>query len=96
MDNQRTKKRFFKKPQLAALFICTLFTAFIVGRIHICLKTTLTGYEIGKLKAQEAELLEKRSYLKMQHAKLTTKRSLQLMTDVDTGKTDSKRRYASR
>jgi len=96
MDQRSKKKRFFKKSQLAALFICALFTAFIVGRIHICLKTTLTGYEIGKLKTQESELLEKRSYLKMQHAKLTTKRSLQLMTEVDTEKSDTKRRYASR
>lgn len=96
MDNGKAKRNFFRKSQIASLFICGLFTAFIVARIHVCLKTTLTGYEIGKLKTQESELLEKRSYLKMQHAKITTKRNLQLMTDVDSEKTNSKRRFASR
>lgn len=96
MGNDKAKRIFFRKPQIATLFICGLFTAFLVARIHVCLKTTLTGYEIGKLKTQEGELLEKRSFLKMQHAKITTKRNLQLMTDVDSGKSDSKRRFASR
>lgn len=96
MQNRKNKSGFFKKSQIASFVICGIFTAFVVGRIHMCLKTTLMGYEIGKLKTTEGELLEKRSFLKMQHAKITTKRTLQLMTDVDAGKTSGKGRVASR
>jgi hypothetical protein len=50
-------------------------------RVHVRVQTTLIGYEIGRLKADEASLLEERSVLKMQLAKLTTKKHLELMTD---------------
>jgi regulator of replication initiation timing len=40
------------------------------------METTLTGYEIGRLKGEEAALLEKRSLLKMELARLTTKKRL--------------------
>lgn len=96
MQNNKVKRGFFRKSQVASIVLCGIFTAFVVGRIHMCLKTTLMGYEIGKLKTTEGELLEKRSYLKMQHAKITTKRNLQLMTEVDSEKSSDKRRVASR
>lgn len=54
-----------------------------VGRVHMRVQTTLIGYEIGRMKTEESTLLEERSALKMQLAKLTTKKHLVLMTDGD-------------
>lgn len=58
---------------LATVFCC----AFL--RVHMRVQSTLIGYELGRLKAQEAELLEKRSMLQMDLARLTTKGHLSLM-----------------
>jgi len=46
------------------------------GRAHLRIQTTMIGYELGKLKSDEASLLEKRSHLQMELAKLTTKKEL--------------------
>jgi hypothetical protein len=54
-----------------------------LGRIHIRAQNTLIGYEIGRLKAEESRMLEDRSYLKMQLAKLTTRKHLMLMSDAE-------------
>ncbi len=64
---------------LAAVLIIGL----AVTRIHLRVQTTLIGYEIGRLKTDEARLLEERGSLKMQFAKLTTKKHLMLMTESD-------------
>jgi hypothetical protein len=45
-------------------------------RSYLRTHTTLTGYRLGDLKGFEAELLEKRSGLRMALATLTTKASL--------------------
>ena len=65
---------------LAAIF-AVLVVGLAVTRIHLRVQTTLIGYEIGRLKHDEARLLEERGSLKMQLAKLTTKKHLMLMTD---------------
>lgn len=74
--------------RLAATLCALGLVAVAVGRVHLRVHTTMLGYEIGKLKSEEGELLQQRSALKMQLAKLTTKKHLQLMTegteDVDT------------
>lgn len=57
--------------------------AIAVGRVHVRVQTTLMGYEIGRLKHDESALLEERALLKMQLAKLTTKKHLMLMTEGD-------------
>ena len=64
-----------------------------VARIHVRVETTLVGYEIGHLKGEEQKLLEERSALKMQLAKLTTQKHLMLMTD-DERPTASEGTYA--
>ncbi len=49
-------------------------------KAYIKIQTTVIGYRIGQKKQNEAELLEKQSYLKMELAKLTTKQNLIEMT----------------
>lgn len=63
----------------AGLIACT---SLAVGRIHLRVQTTLIGYEIGRLKTEESKLLEDRATLRMQLAKLTTKKHLQMMTEA--------------
>jgi hypothetical protein len=67
--------------RLAAVGLAVLSTA-AFARIHVRAQTTLVGYELGQLKTSEGRLLEERANLKMQLAKLTTRKHLQLMTDV--------------
>ncbi len=59
-------------------FLALFAIAFI--RVHVRMETTLTGYEIGRLKAEESSLLEKRSLLKMSLARLTTRQHLSMVT----------------
>lgn len=63
---------------LAALVVMAL------GQVHLRTRTTSIGYELGRLKSQEAELMERRSELKMQLARLRTKQHLMLMAELDT------------
>ena len=70
--------------RLAAVGLAVLSTA-AFARIHVRAQTTLVGYELGQLKTSEGRLLEDRANLKMQLAKLTTRKHLQLMTDVGEG-----------
>ena len=58
----------------------TAFTGlFFSSLFHITVKmqTTLVGYEIGRMKAEESELLRKRNNLKKEFADLTTRDSLE-------------------
>ncbi len=58
---------------LSILFCFGFFRSFV--RIQ----TTLIGYDLGKLKHTEAKLLEERSQLQMELAKLTSKDQLLTM-----------------
>lgn len=60
-------------------FVLLFSMAFL--RVHLRIQTTLIGYNLGKLKAQEASLLEERSHLQMTLAQLTTKNHLALMAN---------------
>jgi len=60
-------------------FIFFFVSAF--ARVHLRVQTTMVGYEIGRLKTKEGRLLEERSELKMELARLTTKQALSLMAD---------------
>lgn len=73
---------------LTVAFVSLLCLA--IGRIHLRVETTLIGYQLGILKSDESKLLEERSQLKMQLAKLTTKKHLTLM--ADSGSTKSKKK----
>jgi hypothetical protein len=80
---------------LAASFVAFFGMAFM--RIHMRVQSTLIGYEIGRLKDNEASLLEKKSQLQMQLAKLTTRQHLSLMAETDSGKkTSGEKSLASR
>jgi hypothetical protein len=59
-----------------------LLLGLALGRVHVRAQTTLIGYKIGHLKGEEAKLLEERSTLRMQLAKMTTQKHLTLMTDT--------------
>ncbi len=52
------------------------FFSLALTQSYIRTQTTILGYEVGRLKTQEIELLKKRSLLTMEIAKLTTKESL--------------------
>lgn len=72
--------RLYKKKRTVALVLVGLF-GIAFGKIHLRVRSVVVGYEIGKLKSQESELLEKRSLLRMQVAQLTSRRHLELISD---------------
>ena len=59
---------------LGAILIL-LFLSF--AKTYVKTQVIIVGYEIGRLKTQEALFLKKRSLLTMQLAKLTTKTQLE-------------------
>jgi len=65
-----------------------LFVAFAVVfglgffRVHMRVQSTLIGYQLGRLKAEESDLLARRADLQMSVAKLTTKEFLTLMANT--------------
>ena len=67
-----------RRKKLTAILATILFSLALANfiKIHTKLQATLLGYEIGRLKHQEALYLKKRSLLTMELAKLTTKTSL--------------------
>lgn len=46
------------------------------GQIYLKTQTSLIGYELGRLKAKEAKLLDRKSILQMELAKITDKTAL--------------------
>ena len=73
----RNHSQKFSWAPIFILFIVLFGLAFV--RVHLRVRTTLIGYEIGKLKTKEAKLLANRSQLRMLHAKLTTKEQLETL-----------------
>ena len=66
-------------PVLYKVFLWISFSVCFSAALiqsYIRTQTTILGYEVGRLKTQEIELLKKRSLLTMEIAKLTTKESL--------------------
>jgi len=60
---------------LYVVVMIALSVAFL--RVHLRVKTTLTGYEIGRLKNMEGRLLAEKSELSVELARLTSKDALQ-------------------
>lgn len=58
-----------------ALLLGTLFIVMILSfaRIYSRVKTIFIGYEIGRMREVEEQLLKKRSLLTMKYAKMTTR-----------------------
>jgi hypothetical protein len=67
---------FFEKN--IKFYIFLYFFIFFLGliRVHVRVQTTIIGYELGKLKSQEIELIHKKNRLTMHLEKITTKQSL--------------------
>ncbi len=80
------KKTFFGGKQLLGVSMA-LVAGLALARIHVRVQATLTGYDIGRLRNDESKLLEDRAALRMQLAKLTSKKHLMLMTDTNDGRT---------
>lgn len=57
------------------IFFVVLLFSFL--RVHSRIQITLLGYEIGRMKEREADLIKVRSLLTMELAKITTKHHLQ-------------------
>lgn len=74
---------FVKNRKTNFLLKGAFFVVFLVSltRVHLRVQTTMIGYELGKLKDSESHLLERRSFLKTELAKLTTKNNLSLLAD---------------
>lgn len=53
-----------------------------IFRIHLRLQTTLLGYEIGRIKQKEIFLRDRQSELKMLHAKVSSLKHLNLMSQI--------------
>ena len=72
----------------ARLILCTLALAVLVGasflRIYVRVQTTVIGYQIGTLKDRENKLLEKRSHLKIELAKITSQEALSELAELPT------------
>lgn len=66
---------------VGVLLTATLFLA--LGRSYVRSHTTLIGYKLGELKEKEAILLEQRSYLQMELAKITTRSQLTMLAQTD-------------
>ena len=58
------------------LILFGIFFALALARTHVRNQATLLGYEIGRLKKQEVTLLEQRSHLKVQLARITAREQL--------------------
>ena len=69
-----------------ALFVLILFSIAFC-RIYIRVQTTIIGYELAKLKDDEATLLEERGRLNMQYADLVSQKNLE---QLSTKKSNSK------
>ncbi len=61
---------------VATLLVVVFAGIYAFVRVHHRVQTILLGYEIGKLKEHESQLLKKQSLLNMELAKLTNKQNL--------------------
>jgi hypothetical protein len=86
----------FMSRQLLTYLGLFVFFALAATRVHMRVHTTLIGYELGRLKNHEAELLEERSFLKMELARLTTKSQLSLMANSRDDESSHLRSLASK
>lgn len=73
-------RKFSSKQSNLFIFISLSFMfLFALTRVYLRVETTMVGYELGSLKNKESEFLEERSLLKMELARLTTKKNLTML-----------------
>lgn len=68
---------------------------FALGTAYVRISSTLMGYDIGEMKHEESMLLQERSRLNMELAKLTSKKNLTMLTEKRREKTNSTETLAS-
>lgn len=76
-----------KMKSLPSKILATAFVgmfSFGFATVFVRTQTTLIGYQIGQLKEQEAKLLEERSLLRMQLAKMTNRDHLEMASEDST------------
>ncbi len=71
--------RFSKKTRICAISIAMFLVGFSLLRIHLRVKTTMIGYEIGRVKKEELELKERNGELNMLLAKVSSLKYLKMM-----------------
>lgn len=62
---------------------CAVLLVLALARVHFRVVTTNVAYNLGQLKAKESILLEQRSHLQTELAKLTGKKQLEGLSHVD-------------
>lgn len=77
------------------VFIMCIVFVLTIAVAYIRINTTLKGYSIGELKDKESMLIQQRSVLKMQLAKLTKKDSLLNLSRQDFDRSNGKKTLAS-
>lgn len=66
-----------------ALIWCACLLLLALTRVHFRVVTTNVAYHLGQLKNREGLLLEQRSVLQAELAKLTGKKQLEGLSDVE-------------
>lgn len=82
-----------KSKKVLNLLLVVSYTGFFIfaaATSYMRTEATIIGYQLGKLKSKEAELLELRSSLKTNVAHLTTKENLEYVIDHEASKTKEK------
>ena len=64
------------RTDIALVLLCLTLSLLALLRVHIRTKTTLIGYQTGRLQAKEIMLMQERNLLTAQLAQLTSKKSL--------------------
>jgi regulator of replication initiation timing len=76
--------------------LVALAFALAAAKLQVGVQTTLVGYDLGRLKSREASLLEERSLLKMELAKMTTRSSLSALANAKGNDNKAVRSFAAR
>ena len=67
---------------------CLILLCLALARVHFRVVTTNVAYHLGHLKTQESLLLEQRSLLQAELARLTGKRQLENLSAAETNNRD--------
>ena len=88
-------KRSSMPTAIILYFFFVLILVFSFLRVHSRIQITLLGYEIGRMKEREADLIKVRSLLTMELAKITTKEHLQQVVTTGLKKTNSQNKKSA-
>jgi hypothetical protein len=75
--------KYLNRTQTVVYLASGLVFLACLSQIHIRIQSTIVGYELGRLKAEEKAMIDQRGNLHMELAKLTTKQSLTLFAESE-------------